>query len=155
MLNRNVDKLKRLQKRETKYILDDYQSDYKARMIKLKLLPLMMIYELNEVLFFVSNYKEPTSSFNIMDFVCFSNSHTRSGFCKLTHFQSSNNQNRHFYFNRLIRLWNSLSVCNPFLSVFISKFTTSIPCTYHFVCPCNHCLSIPRQTNFSVFLPTS
>ena len=145
-------------------ILDDYQPEYKASLTKLKLLPLMMIYEPNDILFFVSNYKEPTNSFNIMDFVGFNNSHTRSGFCKLTHSQSSNNQNRHFYFNRLIRLWNSLSVLNVFLSkdtlmsqlknflwlVFISKFTTSIPCTYHFVYPCNRCLSIPRQTNSSL-----
>ena len=64
-LVRNVDKPERLQRRATKYILDDYQSDYKAMLTKLKLLPLMMIYELNDVLFFVSNCKEPTSSLNI------------------------------------------------------------------------------------------
>lgn len=39
--------IKKLQRRATKFILNDYVSDYRARLIKLDLLPLMMVYEIN------------------------------------------------------------------------------------------------------------
>ena len=42
-----------LQRRATKYILNDYTSDYRSRLIKLQLLPLSMLLELNEICFFL------------------------------------------------------------------------------------------------------
>ena len=41
-----------LQRRATKYILNDYTSDYRSRLIKLQLLPLSMLLELNDICFF-------------------------------------------------------------------------------------------------------
>ena len=46
---KDVAKLEQLQTRVSKYILQDYISDYKSRLISLKILPLMMLYELNDV----------------------------------------------------------------------------------------------------------
>jgi len=53
--------------------------DYKSRLLQLKLLPLSMLYELNDICFFVKSLKNPHSSFNILDFVKFSHNSTRSG----------------------------------------------------------------------------
>jgi len=44
--------LERVQCRSSKFILNDYSSDYKTRLAKLNLLPLMYIYELTDILFF-------------------------------------------------------------------------------------------------------
>ena len=57
------------QQRATKYILSDYSSSYKAHLISLKLLPLMMQFELNDAMFFVSCLNPPTSAFNISECV--------------------------------------------------------------------------------------
>ena len=40
--------LEKVQRRATKVILNDYTSDYKSRLIKLQLLPLMYAYELHK-----------------------------------------------------------------------------------------------------------
>ena len=46
--------MERIQRRSTKYILNDYTSDYKTRLLKLKLLPLMYLLDLSDVLFLLS-----------------------------------------------------------------------------------------------------
>ena len=45
-------KIERLQRRATKYILNDVSTDYKSHLIQLKLLPLMYIFELVDILCF-------------------------------------------------------------------------------------------------------
>ena len=42
---KDIQLLERVQRRATKYILNDFTSDYKDRLISLELLPLMMFYE--------------------------------------------------------------------------------------------------------------
>lgn len=56
-----------LQHRATKYILNDYTLDYQSRLIQLKLLPLSMQLELNDICFFIKSSKlfSPNNSFNI------------------------------------------------------------------------------------------
>ena len=49
--------LEKVQRRATKAILNDYTSDYKSCLIKLKLLPLMYVYELSDILFFIKSVK--------------------------------------------------------------------------------------------------
>ena len=97
--------LENIQCRATKYILNDYASSYRSRLIHLSLLPLMYIYELNDIMFFIKSLKRPTDSFKITNYVSFSSFTTRSSInCKLVHKRSRLNTNRHFYFNRLPRL---------------------------------------------------
>ena len=59
-----------VQRRATKYMLKGYSSSYKSRLIKLDLLPLMYLYELSDILFFIKSYKDmiptPTSTSRIM-----------------------------------------------------------------------------------------
>ncbi len=66
-LIKDITVIELVQQRATKYILSDYSSSYKARLITLKLLPLMMQFELNDVLFFVNCLKNPMSAFNIYE----------------------------------------------------------------------------------------
>ena len=49
--------LERVQCRANKFILNDYSTDYKSRLIKLNLLPLMYIYKLMDILFFIRSLK--------------------------------------------------------------------------------------------------
>ena len=102
-----IKKLEQLQHRATKYILSDYISDYKTQLIHLRLLPLMYIFEISDILFFIKNFKHSTNNFNIKTYVSFTVSNTRSCGLKLRHKASSTNKEHHFYFNRIICLWNS------------------------------------------------
>ena len=65
----------------------------------------------------------PSSAFDITKFVSFSSTSTRSSAnFKLYHSKPSTNNCRHFYFNRLPRLWNSLPV---FLSIYHSPSSSN------------------------------
>ena len=56
-LLKDIDALEAIQRRSTKFILNDYTFDYKSRLLSLQLLPLIMLYELNDILFFVKSLK--------------------------------------------------------------------------------------------------
>ena len=108
-LIKDIINMERIQRRSTKYILNDYTSDYKTLLLKLKLLPLMYLLDLSDVLFFIKSIKLPSDNFNILHFVSFSSSNTRSSsHNKLNHKYSRSNKIRYSYFVRLPRLWNSL-----------------------------------------------
>ena len=57
--------IERVQRRATKDVLNDYASDYKTRLLKLKLLPLMYFFELQDITFVVKSLKFPTNNFNV------------------------------------------------------------------------------------------
>ena len=65
MLIKDISSLEQLQRRVMKFILQDYTSDYKPRLLCLNLLPLMMLYELNDIMFFINNIKNRSESFDI------------------------------------------------------------------------------------------
>ena len=150
--------LENIQRRATKYILNDYASSYRSRLIYLSLLPLMYIYELNDIMFFIKSLKTPTNCFKITNYVSFSTGTTRSSINgKLVHKRSRLNTNRHFYFNRLPRLWNTFPSINLSHSIstiksmllkhmwshFLNHFNPGIPCSFHCICPCNRCNCTP------------
>ena len=64
------------QQQATKYILSDYQSDYKQRLQSLNLLPLVMQLELYDIMFFIRCLKFPSDSFTIQRYVHFSEVNT-------------------------------------------------------------------------------
>ena len=74
---------KHIQRRATKYILNDYTSDYRSRLlIMLNLLPMSMLFELNDICFFVRSLQlceSPNHSFIISRYTSFSPNNTRSG----------------------------------------------------------------------------
>ena len=71
-LIKDIRSLEQIQRRATKLILNDNSLDYKSRLMKLHLLPLMMTLELQDVLFFVRSLKQSRlqcSSFNILQYI--------------------------------------------------------------------------------------
>ena len=118
-------------------------------------------------MFFVSSIRNPTKSFNILQYVTFSQNFTRASVnYKLIHHISRTNQVKHFYFHCLPRLWNCLPTINldqslssikfklrQFLcSYFINHFNPDNPCTFHFICPCAKCAILPVVYNYSSLL---
>ena len=98
--------IEKVQRRATKYIL----CDYKLRLIKLKLLPLMYIYDLADIMFFIKSVKFPSEKFNILDYVEFTSGSTRLAGLKLKHKSTSTNNVMNSYFYRIPRLWNSIPI---------------------------------------------
>lgn len=158
--------LERIQRRATKYILNDFTSNYKSRLINLNLFPLMYILDLYDILFFVKSIKNPSASFNIRNYVDFCQLSTRSSANnKLKHVFSSTNKQSNFYFKRLPRIYNALpplDLKQSFITIkvylkqflwnhFVTNFTSDNPHSLHFVCPCSLCSKHPCTPNFSSF----
>ena len=165
-LLKDISALERIQRRATKNILNDYNSNYRDRLLSLNFLPLMMQLELFDILFFIRCLKDPdtTQEFSIHSFVQFSDRNTRSSsHLKLKHSLSKSTTEAHLFFNRLPRLWNSLPPINLELSIstikahlhrlfwtkFQSYFDSSNPCSYHYQCPCPKCVSMSIVHSFS------
>jgi len=157
--------LEKVQRQATKFILKDYISDYRTRLLKLDLLPLMYILDFYDIMFFIKALKQPSNHFNILEYVSFSTANTRSSSRnKLNHVHTSNNYTRNFYFNRISRLWNKLPTIDLSQSLptikakiycylsqhFNRHFTADNPCTYHFCCRCSNCCNVGICSNFSV-----
>ena len=156
--------VERVQRRATKYILNDYSSSYKTRLVQLDLLPLMYQYELSDLLFFIKSYKAPHSHFDIKNYVSMQNSlSTRSSSSgKLVHKLSTTNSNCHFYSCWLPRLWNSLPSIDlnlPYLTIkqqltqflwnhFSNNFNSNNTCSFNFCCPCSNCINTTHPTPF-------
>ena len=101
--------IEQLQRRVTKFILNDYESDYYDRLLKLNLLPIMYTFELADIIFAIKSLKAPSSNFDISNFLSFTVGNIRSAAQrKLKHVTVPNNKVRHFYFNRIPCLWNAL-----------------------------------------------
>ena len=163
-LLRDIKSLETIQRCATKYILCDYASDYRDRLINLHILPLMYRFELHDILFLVKALKSPDKSFPLMDHIKFATSTTRSASSsKLVHVCSKTTLGHHSYFSRVVRLWNSLPPIDLSLSYstikyhlkkifwshFLSNFNSTNPCTYPWLCPCHNCNKHPATTKFS------
>ena len=99
--------LKDVQRRSTKFILRDSSLSCRDRLLKLNLLPLMMDFELSDI---VKSVKQPSNHFRISDFITFSSSRTRSStYLKLRHSTAKNNALHQCYFYRLYRDCGTLS----------------------------------------------
>ena len=166
-LIKNITTIERIQRRATKWILNDYQSSYRSRLVTLHLLPLMYVYEMNDIMFFIKSYKQQSSHFNITEYVQFSTSNTRFGASeKMVHHRCSSNTAQNFYFYRLPRLWNSLPKIDLSLSTniikhklynymwdhFMQQFNDTNIHTFHYLCPCCHCSTASPSPIYAVLL---
>ena len=114
----DIKSLETVQRRATKPIVNNPNMDYRARLIHINMLPLMMEYEIADIMFFIKSLSNVTDRFNIDNFISFSTSRTRSSsYLKLRHTVSKSNVRGHFYFRRIPRLWNSLPLLDTSLSV--------------------------------------
>ena len=151
--------VEKVQRRATKYILQDYISECKQRLIQLRLLPVMYIYDLADIMFFIKSLKFPNSKFNILNYVQFTSGSTRSAVYKLEHMSAPTNSVINSYFFRLPKLWNNLPIIDLSESIalinfklkdyFWEHFDSNNFCTYHILCPCFRCTIIPASTNYS------
>ena len=98
-LIKDITLIEQIQRRATKFILNDYSSDYFDRLKQLNLLPLMYTFELNELVFTLKSLKYPSPSFNITDYITFADGNTRSS--SSGNVRNNNNADRHFFFNRI------------------------------------------------------
>ena len=120
-LLKDIRQLEQVQHRTTKYILNDYTSNYKSRLLELKILPLMYVLDICDMMFFIKSLKAPTNAFNITDYIIkFTSGNTRSG--KLQYIRNTNVSSSNFYFNRLPRIWNVLPIINYNLSLPTIKY---------------------------------
>ena len=90
-------------------MLNDYSSDYKTRLLRLKLLPIMNWFEFQDIMFLVKCFQTHLEEFTRL--VSFKDSNTKanhSGNKLQIQFARNNNCLQHFYFVRIARLWNSL-----------------------------------------------
>jgi len=102
----DITALERIQRRATKYILNDYSSNYRTRLLNLNMLPLMYI-----LMVFVTYFSLVQHPFNINNYVSFYHYPTRSSTSnKLQNNFTSSTKLSNFYFNRLPRTYNSLPV---------------------------------------------
>ena len=133
--------------------------DYKSRLSSLHLLPLMYWFELQDFMIFIKCMQDPSDNFDINSYISFSSSCTRaSTTAKLKHNFCRYSTTRHFYTNRIARLWNALpsvDISQSYQTIkhqitsflwdhFIANFDPNSPCTFHFICPCSSCYHIPH-----------
>lgn len=153
-LVKDIKNLERVQRRATRFILQDNSTDYKSRLISLSLLPVNMWIELQDVLFIVKCLQDPPDNFNVLEYISFTRNNTRSSTKKRMEYKYKRTTiGRHYYFNRIVRLWNALpdldlqrpiGIIKNKLTVFLwnhfnSNFNPDNPCTYHLRCPCSNC----------------
>ena len=97
-LIKDITLIEQIQRRASKFILNDYSSDYFDRLKQLNLLPLMYIFELNELVFTLISLNYPSPSFNITNYITFADVNTRSSSSgKMIHIRNNNNADRHFF----------------------------------------------------------
>ena len=114
---RDISLLECMQRRATKYILNNYNLSYESRLKELHLLPLMYTYELNDLLFFIKSLKFPTSYFHIRKYIRFSNYSSRATSTHKISNSLTSSTHPYSFFNRIIRLWNTAPVIDLSLSI--------------------------------------
>ena len=114
--------------------LENYTSCYKDRLINLRLLPLMYIFELQDILFAIKSIKLQTNQFNINNYITFNTTNTRSGASNKPLLpQHLNNISRHSYFHRLPSLWNAMPILDLNMSVCLLKSKLKLYLWDHFL----------------------
>ena len=140
-----------------------YSTNYKSRLQILHLLPIALWLDLHDLLFLVKCLQDQENNFEIHCYITFRTTCTRTGSTgrMLIINYTRTSAARHFYFNRIVLLWNSVQpainlnesfqvirykLINFLWSYFINHFNPPDTCTYHLVCPCNNCHASGRST---------
>ena len=118
------------------------------------ILPLMLWYEMQDVLLLVKCLIDSPDNFTIQDYISFNSNPTRSSSqSKLSCKYSRTSVACHFYFSRVVRLWNSLpcidlsksynlikqEISDHFWFHFRNNFNPDNLCSFHIACPCSNC----------------
>ena len=153
-LIKHINLLESIQRQATKWILNDYHVSYRSCLMSLQLLPLMYVYNINDIIFFIDPYQPPSTYFNIAEHVQFITSNTRFGSSQtMIHHRCLSNTTQKFYFHHLPRLWNSLPRIDLTLPIctikhklynykwehFIGNFDDTNEHSLQYNCPFCHC----------------
>ena len=164
-LIKDIQKLECIQRRATKYILNNYDLSYKQHLEQLHLLPLMYTYELNDLMFFIKSLKSPSAHLDISQHIQFASHSTRAASTHKSSYLSTTTSSYHkSYFNRIICLWNSMPVIDLTLPLstikilltsylwtnFSANFISDYTCTFHMLCPCYSCSKLPIISNYQL-----
>ena len=129
----DIRSLEKIQRRATKFVLQSFSSDFKTRLIKLNILPLMYWLEDQDITFLVKCFKDPLENFNPFTFVSFITHSTRSATIhKLKVNFKRTTTTRHFCFNRVARLWNCLPLLDLCLLYSTLKYKLKLIFWDHF-----------------------
>ena len=140
---KDIKLLERVQRRANKYILNDFTSDYRDRQVSFQLLPLMMIYELLDIMYFVKSLKIPNDCFNISNYLKFTTHSTRSSNIRLVHTRSSNNTSIDIQFILTVHLDYACALPSINLDLPNNLIGASLSEPHIYVIPVNFvCLSI-------------
>ena len=71
----DIRSLETVQRRASKFNSSNSAMDYRYRLISLEMLPLMMEYEIADIMFLIKSLKNPSSHFNLLDFITFNICH--------------------------------------------------------------------------------
>uniref|UniRef100_A0A1X7VFE1 Uncharacterized protein n=1 Tax=Amphimedon queenslandica TaxID=400682 RepID=A0A1X7VFE1_AMPQE len=107
---KDVTRIETIQRRMTCFLVSSpHRLNYRDRLIDLQLLPLMYHHDLRDVLFIIKCLLSPPDNFDILQYVSFSTHGSRTSTGKLkVNFQRTSTMH-HFYFNCVVRLWNTIS----------------------------------------------
>ena len=145
--------LEKVQRRVTKFILNDCNTNYRDRLIKLCILPLMYWLELNDIMYLVKSLKNLSDNMPIHNIISFSKSPTHPN--NLLHNYCRTSLAHHFYFSHIARLWNKLppidltssisciklKLTSHFWDHFFINFDPQNHCSFHYLCPCSSYLN--------------
>ena len=108
----------------------------------------MYWFSLQDVRFLVKCLKAESDGMKIYKYLTFISSSIRSSTSnKLVHNFSQTSTTQHFYFNRVILLWNALPsirvlICHSIYlhlwNHFIQNYNLDNPCSFHHIRPCNN-----------------
>ena len=162
-LSKDIKLLERVQRRASKFLLDDYSSDYKSRLISLKLLPLSMVMELNDILFFLNIFAlqlllliSLTMLFSVHQTLIPPQVTSSITLIVLLHFLLTFILSDCpvfgtvclFLTKTFLRLQLSL-IKDYFWTYFFEHYNSADPCSFHVSCPCTNCLSaFSNRPNF-------
>ncbi len=66
---KDIQSIEKIQRHATKYILKDYQSYYRSRLLSLNMLPLMYWLDLQDIVFLVKCLKDPNDTLAIHQYI--------------------------------------------------------------------------------------
>ena len=117
-------------------------------------IPLMYVYELLDVIFFVKCFKSPDPSFPIWDHVSFSTASTRSASAaKLNHKSRSSTLSRAYLLLQIgPHLEHSPSyrpLSFPLYNEITAKKDFLVSLSFHVLCPCCRCSQLPVKVCFT------
>jgi len=112
------------------------------------MLPLIYQLDFYDIYFFINSLKNPTAAFNILNYVSYTSSSTRSAsHNKLMTIFSPRIYIMNFYFRRLPNSLPTIDLSLPIDVInsniiwhhFAINFDFDNLCTYHYFCPCTNC----------------